>query len=109
MRCVPRDLARITAGPYRDRIVRVISLDPEVPVHSPSWLYEPEIRINVNYVYRSIWDASLQPIRDLPGDDEMLRIAGTPAECATRRLTRELDEAQRRLDEAREALRSISP
>lgn len=80
--CKPGDLARIIRGVNRDRLVHVICEHERIGL----WTVKSLQRM---YDYRrgydfepgalgTVDDASLRPIRGLPGEDETLRWAGKP-------------------------------
>lgn len=105
MNCKPGDLAFIVQDEPRcgdaniGRIVRV--LDEPAPMLSGlhNWCVEADSPLLVahvdykdyQYAHHRAWhpDAWLRPIRDQPGEDEMLRITGKPTETV-RELIKEL-------------------
>jgi hypothetical protein len=104
MNCKPGDIARvIRTGPNLDKLVTVLRRDlgemdgrfyrsPE-----PSWIVEtlgsllictaddPSIQVALRV--RPMLDIHLQPLRDQPGADEILRIAGHPISQSHRELS----------------------
>lgn len=97
MNCQPGDLARIVGlgallEGADDRIVRLVNQ----PSENGFWLLETPIQARVRVfcrtgndennhlhpgdvsVFKGIHDDKLRPIRDLPGQDQMLRLAGKP-------------------------------
>lgn len=92
LRCRPGDTARIIAGPNRDRLVHVDAADP---TRVGWWDVTALQTLEVFDPWRpfSSWmapagtvskgpDNVLQPLRDMDGEDEMLRIAGRPQPIA---------------------------
>lgn len=85
MNCKPGDLCMVILGPNRDRFV----ITREFDAHTQEWCCEalqemigfPEPGVTATAPAGSeVWayDHILRPIRDQPGEDEMLRITGLP-------------------------------
>jgi hypothetical protein len=85
MNCKPGDMA-IYVGPCNEAlgaIVMIVCADPNWP---SAWIHTPEVEVK-GRCSSSAWDKNLRPIRDQPGDDEMLRITGLPSETKQPELT----------------------
>ena len=87
LRCKPGDLCVIvsagrTRAPLIGKIIRVVKLAhrPELPRGPWVWSYEgPPLVATDGTVVAWANDCALRPLRDDPGLDETLRIAGLPA------------------------------
>ena len=83
MNCKPGDLAIVVPiggfSYHAGKVVSVVMLDDFWPNH---WQTDP-ILFDADNGYWLVWDdRELHPIRDQPGEDEMLRIAGKPHEVS---------------------------
>lgn len=77
MNCKQGDLAIIVRArncpESLGAIVRCVRFCPHPLDGSPGWEIEPPFK-----TFRCARDSALRPLRDRPGEDEMLRIAGKP-------------------------------
>lgn len=83
MRCNPDDLAVViySSAGNQGKVIRVTRLCGCGDPLGPTWRYEGAELHNVEgLVTLCIADQRLLPIRDQPGTDEMIRIAGLPSQ-----------------------------
>lgn len=86
MRCVQGDLAVVVVSPMGmnlDKIVECCSYQGEHSKHGPIWRVKTKGKPLVTEygcvgITCDIPDAWLRPIRDNPGEDEVLRLVGKP-------------------------------
>ena len=96
MNCKPGDLAVVVqsdTGINLGKVVQVVCLhDSETHdldgvsfrrPQGPRWVIDPALRASDGRPLFTYKDIGLRPIRDQPGEDEMLRIAGNPANIKT--------------------------
>src|SRR4051812_36847359 len=93
MNCSPGDLAILKTGgiaggePFADKLVEVIHFDSVDNYFGVLWCvkgagWTPDadlVKLSSRGTF-SYPDSLMRPIRDQPGEDEMLRIAGRPTE-----------------------------
>lgn len=83
LNCRPGDLAvivRSTAG-NEGTIVHCVRLEPQpwwAIIEGPRWLIESPVPDTYGMPIRSVADFALRPLRDSDGEDEVLRLVGSP-------------------------------
>lgn len=90
MNCLPKDLAVVISGiPAENigRVIRVTHRGPDVFGYA-MWHYEGQLTSWTGKGRATmVPDSCLKPLRDAPGTDEMLRIAGHPLSQSHRSLS----------------------
>ena len=79
MNCKPGDLAIVVkADGYSQFLGRILVVVEPCQWEKNHWRTEPVLTDPVDDVSLVWHDSELRPIRDQPGEDEMIRIAGKP-------------------------------